>query len=136
MPASGAARLSLDVVGERLQRRDVDDLRLVGETALEALAHQAIDGGEEGGERLAGAGGAAISTWRPAWIGGQASACAGGRRGEGPAEPAGNGRVERAGTAHVFFGLVGCCAGDGHRIWDIGAGFQRKLVDPASRTVP
>ena len=31
MPASGASRLSLDVVRQRLQRRDVDDLRLVRE---------------------------------------------------------------------------------------------------------
>ena len=47
----------LHVVGERLQRRDVDDLRLVRQAAGQALAHQRIDGSEKGGERLARAGG-------------------------------------------------------------------------------
>ena len=47
----------LDVVGERLQRRDVDDVRFVGQRGLDALAHQRIDRGEERGERLARAGG-------------------------------------------------------------------------------
>ncbi len=43
----------LDVVGERLQGRDIDDLRRIGERAVEALAHQPVDRREEGGERLA-----------------------------------------------------------------------------------
>ena len=49
-------QVALDVVRERLERRDVDDLGLVRQPAVEPLAHQRVDRGEEGGERLAGAG--------------------------------------------------------------------------------
>ena len=48
-------QVALDVVGERLERGDVDDLRLVLEPALQALPHQRIDGRQEGRKRLAGA---------------------------------------------------------------------------------
>src|SRR3569833_3318639 len=47
----------LDVVGQRLERRDVQHARLVGQRAFEALSHQLVDGGKKGRERLAGAGG-------------------------------------------------------------------------------
>ena len=49
-------QVALDVVGQRLERRDVDDLRLVLERRLEPLPHQRIDGRQEGRQRLAGAG--------------------------------------------------------------------------------
>jgi hypothetical protein len=54
-PDSGEWRLEvlLDVVRERLQRRDVDDLRRVREPAFEALPHESVDRGEERRERLA-----------------------------------------------------------------------------------
>ena len=45
----------MDVVGERLQWRDIDDLRLVFELVFEPLAHETIDGTQESGQRLAGA---------------------------------------------------------------------------------
>jgi len=48
--------VALDVVGQRLQRRDVDDLRLVLETAVYPLANQGVDRREKRGERLAGPG--------------------------------------------------------------------------------
>ena len=48
--------VALDVVRQRLERRDVDDLGLVREPVRERLAHQRVDGREEGRERLAGAG--------------------------------------------------------------------------------
>ncbi len=48
--------IRLDVVRQRLERRDVDDLRLVRQPSFEPLPHQRVDRGEEGGERLARAG--------------------------------------------------------------------------------
>jgi len=44
-----------DVVGQRLERRNVDDGRFVGQrrAARKALAHEFVDGGEKRGERLA-----------------------------------------------------------------------------------
>src|SRR5437764_11840494 len=48
----------VDVGRERLRRRDVDDPHLVGQAALlAALAQQLVERGQEGGERLARAGG-------------------------------------------------------------------------------
>src|ERR1051325_6125954 len=44
-----------NVVGERLQRRDIDDLRLVFEAAVEPLLYEVIDRGEKRGQGLAGA---------------------------------------------------------------------------------
>ena len=49
-------QVALDVVGERLERGDVDDLGLVLERPLQPLPHQRIDGRQEGRQRLAGAG--------------------------------------------------------------------------------
>src|SRR5262249_41561990 len=46
----------LDVVGERLEGRYVNDLNAVGRGPGEARAHEIVDGGEKGGERLPGAG--------------------------------------------------------------------------------
>jgi hypothetical protein len=43
------------VVGEGLQRRDVEDMRAIVERPGDGLAEELIDTGEEGGERLAGA---------------------------------------------------------------------------------
>src|SRR5258708_20983385 len=48
----------VDVRRQRLQRRDVDDAHLIRQRALlHAFAQELIEGGQEGGERLAGAGG-------------------------------------------------------------------------------
>ena len=48
--------IAVNIVRKRLKRRDIDDLRLVLEFAVESLTHEAIDGAEEGGKRLTGAG--------------------------------------------------------------------------------
>src|SRR5262249_56257479 len=48
--------VGLNVVRKGLERRDVDDLGFVLEAAVEPLPHQAVDGGEKGGERLARSG--------------------------------------------------------------------------------
>ena len=45
--------IAIDVVRQRLQRRDVDDARLVRQAPLLAFAHQLIDRGKKRGERLA-----------------------------------------------------------------------------------
>src|SRR5204862_7913330 len=55
-----AARLGqvlVDVGRERLERRDVDDAHLVGKSpTFQAFAQGLVDRGEDGGERLSGAG--------------------------------------------------------------------------------
>ena len=48
-------QVALDVVRERLQGRDIDDLRLVRELAGEPLTDQPVDGRQESGQRLTGA---------------------------------------------------------------------------------
>jgi hypothetical protein len=50
-------QVAVDVVGQRLERRDVHHARLVAQLAAHPQAHQRIDGGEKGGQRLAGTGG-------------------------------------------------------------------------------
>ena len=49
-------QILLDIVGQRFQRRNVNDQRLVRQRRLDAAADQAVDRGEEGGQRLAGPG--------------------------------------------------------------------------------
>ena len=56
-PPAAPRRLRLNVVGQRLQRRDVQHPGLVGQLAGQPLAHQLVDGRQERGQRLAGAGG-------------------------------------------------------------------------------
>ncbi len=48
--------IAMDVVRERLERGNVDDLGRVGELALQALAHQVVDRRQKGRERLARSG--------------------------------------------------------------------------------
>ena len=49
--------VAADVVAECLERRDVKDVDFVGQRLLLGPANEAVDGDEEGGEGLAGAGG-------------------------------------------------------------------------------
>ncbi len=46
----------LDVVAEGLQRRDVQNFRLISQRTGKSFADQPVDAGEKGGERFAGAG--------------------------------------------------------------------------------
>ena len=59
LPDAGERRLEIlmDVIRQRLERRYVDDLRCIRERRLETLAHQVVDCGEKGRERLARSGG-------------------------------------------------------------------------------
>ena len=49
----GNSQVLLDVVGEGFQRRYVDDLGGLGQTLVNPLAHQLVNAGQEGGQRLA-----------------------------------------------------------------------------------
>ena len=91
------AQVLLDVVRQRLERRHVENLRLVAQRARGGLLGEQIDDAEERGERLARARGRADQRVR---------ACAdrvpgfelhARRRRESAAEPAGDGRVEGLG---------------------------------------
>ena len=87
--------IALDVVGQRLERRDVDDLRSRRAAARPRPARtRSSIAARNAASVLPEPVGAAIRTFRPALIAGQASACAG----VGAAkrlEPAGNGGMER-----------------------------------------
>ena len=48
-------QILVDVVTQRLERRDVEDLRLVRQFADAGLAHQRVDGRQKRRQRLAGA---------------------------------------------------------------------------------
>ena len=86
--------VALDVVAERLERRDVDDLRHVLERARLRLADEAVDAGEEGGEGLAGAGRRADQRVAPAGDLRPAGRLRVGRRIEAAAEPGRDGGME------------------------------------------
>ncbi len=48
--------IAMDVVGQRFERRNIDDLGRFGERSFEALAYQVVERGKEGRQRFAGAG--------------------------------------------------------------------------------
>src|SRR4029434_3715497 len=86
--------MAVDIVRQRLQRRDIDDLCLVLEAFFEPLAHQSIDGAEERGERLAGAGRRGDQHVAAGLYGGPSVSLRGCRRGETLVEPGADRRVE------------------------------------------
>ncbi|MNF70023.1 hypothetical protein D3C84_519220 [compost metagenome] len=89
-------QVDLDVVGQRLERRDVDHQGFVWQAlgVFQATVNQVVDHGEEGGEGLAGTGGggdqsrAALADQRPR------PGLGGGDRREFVAEPGADGGVE------------------------------------------
>ena len=88
-------QVAVNVVRQRLERRYVDHLGLVGQPPIETLADQFVDRREEGRERLAGAGrggdqGVAAGLDRGPGLG-----LSGGRRAEAVREPRADGRVEQ-----------------------------------------
>ena len=105
--AQGFFEVALDVVGERFERGDVEHARLVGQFALLlAEPHEVVDGGEECGERFAGAGG-----------GGEQGVAAGADR--GPAGGLGVGGCVEARTEPVAHQGVEV----GQRVgWGVGVG--------------
>ena len=95
-------QVQMDVVRQRLQRRDVQHQGGVRQPVRQRFAHQRVDRGEEGRERLAGAGRrgdqgvAAGCDRRPGLLLGV------GGRGEAAREPVGDGRME--GVEHRGWG--------------------------------
>src|SRR4029077_5713072 len=101
---TGERRLevAVDVVGERLEGRDIHHVNLVGEAGrLYPGPHQLVDHREKGGERLARAGRGRDQDVPP---GRDGRPRRGLRRGcgiEGAGEPAGDGRMESGGHAGI-----------------------------------
>ena len=85
----------MDVVRQRLQRRNVDDLRRIGEPALEALPHQIVDRGKKGGERLARSGRRGDERVAAGLDRGPGFGLRGRGRGESVGEPARDRRMEQ-----------------------------------------
>ena len=90
----------LDVVGERLERRDIDDLRLIFEAAFEALFYEVVDRGEKGGERLARAGRGGEQHMAAGLDRGPSLLLGRGRRGEAAREPGGDCGMEQREGGH------------------------------------
>ena len=96
--------IAFDVVGKRLEWRDVDDLCLILKSPLEALAHQGINGGKKRRQRLAATRGrrdqdmSASLNGRPRFGLRRRRPC------KGLTKPPGNCRVEGTLRRHVRFG--------------------------------
>ncbi len=83
-----------DVVGQRLQRRHVDDGGLVRQLAFDAAPHQVVERGQEGGQRLARAGGRGHQRVAPGADGRPRRDLRGSGRAEAALEPARDGGME------------------------------------------
>ena len=90
-------QVALDVVRQRLQRRDIDDLRLVSEPPLQPLSNQVVDRRQKGGKCLAGSRGRSDQRMPPRLDGRPRLRL--GRRGRSEAaiEPGGDRRLEQVG---------------------------------------
>jgi hypothetical protein len=86
--------VALDVVGQRLERRQVEDRGLIGERPRQAAADELIEAGQERGQRLARAGRRRDQDVVAGGDLGPAVALRGGRLAEAVAEPARDERVE------------------------------------------
>ncbi len=88
-------QVDADVVGQRLQRRDVDHRAAIRQPAvLQPLVDQFVDGREKGGEGLARARGGSHQCARPGPDGRPGEGLGRRRSGEAGAEPGGDGGVE------------------------------------------
>ncbi len=92
--------IAMDVVGERLERRDVHDASLVGKSPLLAFAHELIDRRHEGGERLARARGCRNQYLLPRLDGRPRLCLRRRRRGERVCEPARDSGMEVRRVCH------------------------------------
>ena len=82
------------IVRQRLQRRDIDDEGFVRQRRLDATAHEFIDRGQEGGDRLARARGCRDQRMTPGLDRRPGAHLRGRRCGKCAAKPRSNGRVE------------------------------------------
>ena len=90
------AQVAVHVVGQRLQRRHVQDVHAIGQRRAQAVFHQLVEAGQERGERLTGAGGRGDQRVLPGGDRRPAAALRGGGLAEALAEPARHQRVEPA----------------------------------------
>ena len=84
-----------DVVRQRLQWGDVDDLGLVPQRAVKSLAHQIVDRRHEGSQCLAGTGRGGNQHIAPGLDGGPGLRLRGSRPTEATLEPGGDGGMEQ-----------------------------------------
>ncbi|MNX98876.1 hypothetical protein D3C86_1313010 [compost metagenome] len=122
-------QVDANVVGQRLERRDVDDEGLVWQTlrVLQATMHQIIDNGEERGEGLARACGRSDQRRPPLADQRPRPGLGSGDRGECVVEPGADGGVEA---------VQGTVCGDGQVHGVIYAGEWRKLQVPLGLLIP
>ena len=92
--------IALDVVGERLQRRDVDDAGFVRQRALDTAAHESVDRREKRGQRLARAGRRRHEDMAALLDRGPRARLSLGGRGKGLAKPGPDSGVEHFGRCH------------------------------------
>jgi hypothetical protein len=111
-------QVALDVDAERLDRRDIHDAAALG-LGGDGREHQAIDGAEEGGEGLAGAGGGEQQGGGAAGDRGPAEHLRGGGGLEAGGEPRARGRVQEG--QRIDGGGADGCRCTGHR----GADYRR-----------
>ena len=93
--AQRRVEIALDVVRQRLQRRDVDDLGFVAELTGRPLADQRVDRGEKRRQRLARAGRRRNQHVAAGLDGRPSGVLSRGRRREAAQEPCGDGGMER-----------------------------------------
>ena len=86
--------IAVDVVRQRLERRDIDNLGRVGQAAIEALPHEVVDCGEKGRKRLARSGRGGDEGMAPGLDRGPRLGLGRGRRGEAVGEPSGDRRMK------------------------------------------
>ena len=100
-----------DVVGERLQWRNVDDGRFIRQCAFDAPAHQSIDRRKEGSERLSRSGRRGDEDMAAGLDRGPRPRLRLGRRGKGLAKPGLDGGVEHCRLGHRPNIIAGdaCC---------------------------
>ena len=121
--AQGLLEVDADVVGQRLQRRDVDHARLVRQRALRGQAHQLVDGGEEGRQGLARAGGGGDERVASGLDGRPGPRLCRRGRGEAGAEPGGDRGMEA-----VEHDVAGGREGSGGHGGEMGTGGRKPTI--------
>ena len=99
-PGQGNRQILLNIVGERLERRNVDDERLVGQGCLDTAADQAVDGGEKGSQGLPRTGGRGDQNIAPRLYLGPRASLRLRRGGKVLAKPAVDSGMKRGGFIH------------------------------------
>ena len=99
-PRQRRFEIAPDIVGECLQRRDVDDAGLVRQRSFDTAAHESIDRREERGQRLARARRRRDEDMAARLNRGPRAHLGLGGRGKGLAKPAFDGGVEHCGLCH------------------------------------